>query len=223
MTQSNSRKMDFKNRHISEKSAWIAYVLCLFSGFLGVHRFYVRKFGTGFLMILTLGGFGLWVVVDLVFIINNKFDDKKNKVLVFSQAPSNLKKFFQITVSLLLWFILSIGSLFAFVMYLTQGLVAISNHQLQAIKTGDYQKAYGYTSTHFKQKISLDEFKAFVNQYPELKKYQDTTFMSRYIKNNKYGRIDGYITLNNGKTISAEFNLIKQDGQWKINYFRFNR
>jgi TM2 domain-containing membrane protein YozV len=34
----------------------------------GIHRFYVGKIGTGILMILTFGGFGIWVLVDLIMI-----------------------------------------------------------------------------------------------------------------------------------------------------------
>lgn len=49
----------------SPKSALIAFLLCLFLGNLGVHRFYVGKFGTGLLMLITFGGFGIWTLIDL--------------------------------------------------------------------------------------------------------------------------------------------------------------
>ena len=53
---------------ISPKSRLVALLLCCFLGWLGAHRFYVGKIGTGLLMPLTLGGcFGIWVVVDLIF------------------------------------------------------------------------------------------------------------------------------------------------------------
>lgn len=210
-------------KHISHKSAGIAYVLCLFLGFLGVHRFYVGKIGTGLLMLMTLGGLGLWVMIDLILIVNNKFDDKKNKALVFSSSPSRLKKFLLTVGSLVFWIVLTMVSVFVFVMYITQGLVDVSQQQLQAIKSGQYEKAYGYTSSFFKQKISLKDFETFVKKYPELKQYKDSTYMSRYIENNKYGSISGYLTLENGKTMPVEFNFIKQDEKWKINYFHFGR
>lgn len=43
-------------------STFIAYLLFLFGGFLGLHRFYLGKIGTGILFLLTgaLGGFG-WI------------------------------------------------------------------------------------------------------------------------------------------------------------------
>ena len=39
----------------SDKKILPAFLLCFFLGFLGLHRFYVGKIGTGVLMIFTLG------------------------------------------------------------------------------------------------------------------------------------------------------------------------
>lgn len=52
------------------------FLLCWFLGWLGVHRFYVGKVGTGILFVLTLGGFGIWYLVDFVTIIVGAFTDK---------------------------------------------------------------------------------------------------------------------------------------------------
>ena len=72
--------MDAAN--ISPKSRLVALLLCFFLGPLGAHRFYVRKYGTAVLMICTIGGFfGIWVLIDLVFIIVGAFKDKEGKVL----------------------------------------------------------------------------------------------------------------------------------------------
>lgn len=56
-------------------------LLCLFLGTLGGHRFYTGKIGTAVLMILTLGGCGIWTIIDLVMIISGKFTDSNGNVI----------------------------------------------------------------------------------------------------------------------------------------------
>jgi TM2 domain-containing membrane protein YozV len=64
-----------------QKSWLAALLLCLFLGGLGVHRFYTGKIGTGILMILTFGGLGIWVLVDLIMIAVGSFKDKQGNEL----------------------------------------------------------------------------------------------------------------------------------------------
>jgi TM2 domain-containing membrane protein YozV len=59
----------------SGKSFVATLVLCLLLGVLGVHRFYVGKIGTGIVMLLTMGGFGIWTLIDLIMIAVQKFRD----------------------------------------------------------------------------------------------------------------------------------------------------
>ncbi len=61
----------------SDKGFVPATLLCFFLGALGIHRFYVGKIGTGILMLLTLGGLGIWTLIDFVMIIVGSFTDKK--------------------------------------------------------------------------------------------------------------------------------------------------
>jgi TM2 domain-containing membrane protein YozV len=67
---------------VGEKGFVPAILLCFFLGALGLHRFYVGKIGTGILMLLTLGGFGIWVIIDFVMIVVGKFTDKEGRALV---------------------------------------------------------------------------------------------------------------------------------------------
>lgn len=59
----------------SDKDFIPTVLLCIFLGGLGVHRFYVGKVGTGLLMLFTLGGFGIWALIDLVLIVTGGFRD----------------------------------------------------------------------------------------------------------------------------------------------------
>ena len=69
----------------SPKLRLVALLLCLLVGMLGVHRFYVGKIGTGILELITLGGFGIWVLIDLILIIVGAFKDKEGRpVLVWT-------------------------------------------------------------------------------------------------------------------------------------------
>lgn len=59
----------------SPKSRLIAIFFCMFFGWAGLHRFYVRKIGTGFLMLFTMGGFGMWYMFDLLMVALGAFRD----------------------------------------------------------------------------------------------------------------------------------------------------
>ena len=48
---------------------WVALLLCLFFGFIGAHKFYEGKIGTGLLYIITFGVFGLGWLIDVFNIL----------------------------------------------------------------------------------------------------------------------------------------------------------
>ena len=66
---------------MSEKKILPAAILCFFLGCFGIHRFYVGKIGTGVLQILTLGGIGIWALIDFVMIVIGSFTDKEGNKL----------------------------------------------------------------------------------------------------------------------------------------------
>ena len=66
----------------SEKRILPAFLLCFFLGIFGAHRFYVGKTGTALLQLFTLGGCGIWTLVDFVMIIIGEFSDKDGNKIV---------------------------------------------------------------------------------------------------------------------------------------------
>jgi hypothetical protein len=70
------------DKPVSPHSRLAALLLCLFIGALGVHRFYVGKVGTGVAMIFTLGGLGIWVLIDLIMIIVGGFTDSEGRFVL---------------------------------------------------------------------------------------------------------------------------------------------
>lgn len=65
----------------SEKSFVLTWLFAWFLGFFGVDRFYLGKVGTGILKLLTLAGFGIWWLVDVVVVLTGKTTDKTRRPL----------------------------------------------------------------------------------------------------------------------------------------------
>ena len=59
----------------------ITIILAVIVGYLGIHRFYNGKIGTGILMLITVGGFGIWTIVDIVLIALGRFTDKNGNYI----------------------------------------------------------------------------------------------------------------------------------------------
>jgi TM2 domain-containing membrane protein YozV len=65
----------------SNKSFPLVCIFCFVFGTWGLHRFYVGKFVTGILMALTLGGLGVWTLIDFIRIVTGNFKDNQGNVI----------------------------------------------------------------------------------------------------------------------------------------------
>ncbi|MDQ4140427.1 MAG: TM2 domain-containing protein [Bacteroidota bacterium] len=58
------------------KSQLVAAVLAFVVGYIGIHRFYLGYTGIGIAQILTLGGCGIWALIDLIRILTGDLKPK---------------------------------------------------------------------------------------------------------------------------------------------------
>ncbi|MBI9031636.1 TM2 domain-containing protein [bacterium] len=72
-------------RYISSdgSSDWlVTLLLCIFLGVFGVHRFYTKQIGIGILQLITGGGCGIWVIIDVILIVTDTYRDGNGRQLV---------------------------------------------------------------------------------------------------------------------------------------------
>jgi len=70
------------DKAVSPHSRLACLLLCFFLGWLGVHRFYVGKTGTGVAMIFTVGGLGIWTLIDFIMIVVGNFTDANGRYVL---------------------------------------------------------------------------------------------------------------------------------------------
>lgn len=66
----------------ADNTKWvIALILCFTVGYLGVHRFYLGHIGIGIIQLLTAGGCGIWVIIDLIMLLTGSLKDAQGNPL----------------------------------------------------------------------------------------------------------------------------------------------
>ena len=71
-----------KERGVAPEKRLVALVLAYFFGAFGAHRFYVGKNVTAVLQLLTLGGLGIWQLIDILIILFGEFTNVDGERLV---------------------------------------------------------------------------------------------------------------------------------------------
>jgi len=65
-----------------EKDWLISLLLCIFLGYLGIHRFYTGHIAIGIIQLLTAGGCGIWWLIDIILIAAGSYRDAEGRPLV---------------------------------------------------------------------------------------------------------------------------------------------
>ncbi|MCX6740437.1 MAG: DUF4864 domain-containing protein [Candidatus Parcubacteria bacterium] len=91
----------------------------------------------------------------------------------------------------------------------------VTAKQLEFIKNKDFANAYSLTAQDFQKATSLDQFKAFIEQYPVLANYNHYAVTKRKITKDT-GLLVVNLNSNNGLSKTVEFSFIREGKEWKI-------
>lgn len=69
------------------RSWYITLMLAIFLGWFGLDRFYIGRYKAGWLKLFTLGGLGIWWLLDIILIGSEYRKDRWYRPLAHSWNP----------------------------------------------------------------------------------------------------------------------------------------
>ena len=67
---------------VSEKRILPTFLLFLILSWpLGAHRFFLKRYASAILFIITIGGCGIWWIVDFILIVTGSMKDDEGKLV----------------------------------------------------------------------------------------------------------------------------------------------
>ncbi|MBV8466801.1 MAG: TM2 domain-containing protein [Burkholderiales bacterium] len=63
----------------SDKDGMLMALLCVLFGVFGAHRFYAGYKKPAVIQLCTFGGLGVWMIIDLLFILFGEFKDAEGR------------------------------------------------------------------------------------------------------------------------------------------------
>jgi hypothetical protein len=98
----------------SDRSFLATWLFAWLLGVLGVDRFYLGKVGTGILKLLTIGGFGIWWLVDLILTLTNSQRDRDGRRVLGTRQEQTIGWIVTAVGLLLGWIASAMTQAFAF-------------------------------------------------------------------------------------------------------------
>ena len=124
-----------------------------------------------------------------------------------------MKTFFKIIFIL---FILFVGFIAA-VMYFTSPITLTAENFFYAIQNNNYREAGKYLSANFKKTTTVEQVKqAF--PYERFKNFAGCSFTNRSVTADGTGMLEGKVEFKDGSFMKVKINLIKENGEWKIDH-----
>ena len=115
---------------VESKKSWIvSLILCFFFGIFGIHNFYAKKIKIGIIQLITLGGLGIWSLIDLFYIIQQKYKDKDGNIIKKKESENEVLKL------VMVFMIISVIGGSVYIFRLVNGVNNIIN--------SDFVKSYG--------------------------------------------------------------------------------
>lgn len=149
----------------SDKSYVVAVLVSYFVGSLGVDRFYLGHIGTGIAKLFTLGGFGLWQLVDFIMILFGKLRAKGDDRQLQGFAQNNKLMKIIFLIMLALQAVIVIGVMAALV---TTTFTGVQGKVRDTERQTDIKALHG----------QIESFYAKKGTYPSLKELNEASFRS---------------------------------------------
>lgn len=98
----------------------------------------------------------------------------------------------------------------------THQLLGVIEDQLTAVRSGDINKAYSeYTSSEFKKITSPQQFKQFISGFTVFSDNKSFQYNSINFEKS-IATFEGALISKSGDTLQAEYDLVQENGKWKI-------
>lgn len=106
--------------------------------------------------------------------------------------------------------------------FMTRGPVEAIRSQLQEIRDGRLDAAYGRFSRGYRARVSRQQFEEVVTRHAALRTNVESTFWNRSVQNDT-ALVSLTLAAVSGESEPVAYELVKEGGEWKISALRLGR